>query len=429
MRQDFLLQIHRTIRNMHRRNRTVASAYGSGTGMLELAIIQEVIGNPALQSQQIAKRCRVSPVQISRAVDALRRNGLLDLSTGPKDRRTKQLTATARGRQLCAGLQTRSLGIWQAAYERLSPEERPRFTEYLQRMLNTYGAPNAGPLPGDPPLILEIRRITRMMGLFTTRVFGVQNLSPLRWHMLSAVCTAPDGVTVSHLSAAYGIRPTTISAVAQTMIREKLVSHRRIASDRRLMPLLATTAGLKEHRRIERIAVKQLADACHGFSDTELQDYAALWMKYSGAQFFVDDIALEAEAGIRRLSSPVELMEARRFLVTERVRQDLLQEIPDTFAHERSVVYGLIVSGNIEACAEFRARDSRWKLLHFIVGERAQHIEALLEYVLEQFFSSTSARQLELCGAAMSANIVRLIPRLSGRRSIVVSQEQLNTLT
>ncbi len=422
---EILLQIHRTMRAMQRRNRTVSGTYGSEIALVDSAVIQELLSDSALEAKRLAHRLRISKVQISRIVTRLTRLGYIEKHLDQKDRRINRLLVSSRGKQIFATLSKRAHAAFSSAYARLNADEKKRFADYLLRMLNDYGAPVASSLPYDPPLMIEIRRLTRMFGFYTNSVFGIRGLTLLTWHLISRIAESSSPSTLTELSTELAISPTTASTAIHRLRREGLVKTSTSPRDHRRVSLVASTKGLKMHRRIEHSALRQMKRACRQFSEKELEDFAVLWLRYSGGEHFRDHIIINSESGFRLLRSENERSVARKFLFEERVRQGLLNDLPALTVGEHSFTYALMTKDQIRGCVEFIKTEHGWSVLHFLVREDLDRVALFASLLFDQFFATSSALKLTLAKSALSVSVARLFPALTTRSKVEISRTRL----
>jgi DNA-binding MarR family transcriptional regulator len=413
---DALLQIHRVIRSMHRRNRSVANAYGSSLSMLESAVLQEILANPQSRITALANCCRVSKVQVSRSVSALLDRGLLFEKENHRDKRSSFFELTPQGKKTFSLVSKKARVTFQSAFERLTKNEQIAFQKYLSLFLLEIDAPPASALTQDAGLMLEIRRLTRLFGFLSNEVFGIKGLSPLRWHILALISSASDGTTLSALANSIGIPLSTCASTVQGLFNEGLLKNRHELGKRLLF---ASRKGLQLHSLIEHKAVDQLRKGCRKFSEQELQHFAALWISYTGENTFRDDIAVAAHSGIHLVSSPYELQVLRNFLFQTRLQQNLSFEIPEVFAHPQSLVYSFLENGKIQGCVEISKREKAWWVQHCLFKHEvlSQGAPFALETIVEQAMLRSGAKKLVLKEANCSPAI-RKILKISKKRGV-----------
>ena len=391
------LRLHRAIRFMHQRNRTVSSAYGTGLGIAESAVLQELLAEPQLRASDLSTRLVLGPVSISRQLRRLQGQGLLRVHTAQHDRRARRLSVTAVGKRVFFQAYERACTTFSTAFSRLDSQEQVRFSDLFRRFLDGYGAPLASALPGDPPLMPEIRRLTRVLGMLGGSVFGSSGLSPLEWHIVVRVCTASTEVLISDLSSLYSVAANTVSQTVSRLEKAGFLERGASTRDRRCVPLQATAAGIQQHENIELLAASQIEKAWSGFAVSERSDFTTLWEKYAGSGTCEDEIVLGETRSLRRISSDFDRENARRFVYEGRVRAlSTCGALPEIVCGKDSIILGLYAGANLQILIEFSRCGRNWSLIHAIYPEHAEFSMDFLPQALEQFFHISQAPALAI---------------------------------
>ena len=390
-RSQNLLLIQRALRGLHRRNRTVVKAYGLQINMLESAIMGEVAGRPGVSASELAGPLLSNPVNVSRAVARLRKKGVLTVSTAPQDGRKSCLELSSKGKKTYAEVMDRARDAFSAAMSRIAARDQKAFINLFNRFLDGMQAPRAVELPNDPPLMREIRRITRVCGLLGREVFGVPGLAPLTWQVLSTICTAPNGVTLSQLAAVIGASSSRLFALVQQLERGKVIVKRRSSGVVKIYP---SPAGHRKHLEIESLGVAFFMRGGNALSAAELTVFARLWSEYTGEGFHSEERFLGEGRALGFVRLRGERSEVRSFIANQRVEQKLTKNMPPLLGSPSSLIFVLRSQRALLACVEFARVDGEWQVIHLLCVNAEQRYENFIAYAMEQFFDVSGAKRV-----------------------------------
>ena len=332
-------RILQAIGEMHRRNRTVASAYGAEVSVIDSSILVEVSANPTVSADWLCTSFQLSPVQMSRTLKKLEHSGILIRHVSENDRRSRVLRLTPKGQRVLDYVSERSKETFSAAYHRIPRNKLPEFTQLARRFCRNLSAPDSVQLPGDPPLLLEVRKLTRALGMLSPYIFGFNKLSPVEWHTLRLL--QQRARYARDLCAELGVPANTMTGIIQRLETQHYTSKEQDPHDRRAWILRLTPAG---HTILEECATcgrSLVSQGLRDFSSTEALDFSTLVDAYAGTGAPTDGIFLAPEALCKRLSVEHELLEARSFIFNQRVVQNLLEHLPEHAAHADAIVYAL----------------------------------------------------------------------------------------
>jgi DNA-binding MarR family transcriptional regulator len=109
------------VTRLNRRLRTSSLGGVSPAQASALAMIER-LGAPALS--ELASAEQVRPPSMTRIVDALERDGLVERRVDAIDRRCQRVTLTTQGRRALGSIRGRKTAFLEARLARLAPEER-----------------------------------------------------------------------------------------------------------------------------------------------------------------------------------------------------------------------------------------------------------------------------------------------------------------
>ena len=406
---EIALRIYHAVRFMNQRNRTVGSAYGTELGLVESSVLQELLADPTLTAQELSRRLCLYPVAICRTIKWLKQAKLLRTRPAKTDRRSRILLLTEEGRRSFFQAYERASQVFGSAYERLGARDGKLYETLFKRFLDTLEAPPSSGLPNDPPLMVEIRRFSRWLGLYGNSLFGIPGLAPLTWQILAKICTQESDVFISDLSTLYGVRQNTLSQLVGRLERDGYVRRLKGSRDKRLAALVATPEGLVRHAAIERHAALEFLRGLEGFSPAERRKFVQLWERYCGVGSAEDEIVLEVRRAVRRLRQPEELSAARTFIYKVRVAQDLLTGLPDQIVSKDSWVFGLYNQDTLEAVLEISRRGRGWELTHLLSEAKPEVSKIFIDRSLEQFFLAGDKGTLSLRSEYYSVEVQRYL--------------------
>ncbi|MEO6152350.1 MAG: MarR family transcriptional regulator [Croceibacterium sp.] len=108
----------------------------SGQSSARMEALSAIANSPAPRSQiDIAKRLRIEGPTITRMIDSLAADGLVERQPAPTDRRTKHLTLTAAGEAALADIFATARPLRARFLREIDPAEADMITEVLSRML------------------------------------------------------------------------------------------------------------------------------------------------------------------------------------------------------------------------------------------------------------------------------------------------------
>jgi DNA-binding MarR family transcriptional regulator len=363
-------------------------------------------------------------VNVSRAVARLRQKGLLTVSTAPQDGRKSYLELSSKGKKTYAEVIERARDAFSAAMARIAERDQKAFIQLFKRFLDGMQAPRAVEFADDPPLMCEIRRITRVCGLLGREVFGVPGLAPLTWQVLSTICTAPNGVTLSQLAAVIGASSSRLFALVQHLERDKVIVKRRNAGVVKIYP---SPAGRRKHLEIESLGVTFFMRGGNALSASELTLFARLWGEYTGEGFHSEERFLGEGRALGFVRLRGERSEVRSFIATQRVAQNLTKNMPPLVGSPSSLIFVLRSQRALLACVEFARIDGEWQVLHLLCVDADQQYENFIAYATEQFFDVSGAKRVVVPQNNVSHALIPLIEQWragshgnAGRRAGVV---------
>ena len=107
-----------------------------GQSSARMEALAAIINSPAPSSQSdIARRLRIEGPTLTRMIDALTRDGLVERRAAPMDRRTKHLVVTDKGEQALQQMFAIADPLRTRLFEGMSPDELEHLTTLVARVL------------------------------------------------------------------------------------------------------------------------------------------------------------------------------------------------------------------------------------------------------------------------------------------------------
>jgi DNA-binding MarR family transcriptional regulator len=118
---DLAARLRAAVTRLNRRLRSTSLGEASPGQASALAMIER-LGSPALNELAAAEQVR--PPSMTRLVDALEGDGLVERRVDATDRRCQRVSLTPAGRRALAGIRSRKTAFLEARLTKLSDEDR-----------------------------------------------------------------------------------------------------------------------------------------------------------------------------------------------------------------------------------------------------------------------------------------------------------------
>ncbi len=366
--QNLSSSLYESICSMHRRNRTVASAYDTPLTPLESNTLPEIEANPGINLVELKNRLHLDQVSTTRLIQGLAHDGLVTQEKSKTDRRFKEIKLTAKGRKLFEISSERALAIHQSALERVPAKQRKLFVSLFRKFNDALGAEAAAELPGDAATMREVRRISRALGLLSRNMFGHAECSAIEWYTLDLLSQPGASSHVVDLADLLGAPTKTFAALVQRLVTRGIIKQSINAQDNRYRTITLTPAGKALYRKRRAAAEKLLSTALLKLSTPERRTITHLFSLYTGMNLPAEGTVIASSLLLRRISDESLLPEARAFIYRERVKQELVLTQSTDLLGEKSVTYAAWLNEKMVAVASFipSQRQGTWVIAHLI---------------------------------------------------------------
>lgn len=397
--QPFAANLYDAICSMHRRNRTIGSAYDTALSALESTALPEIAANPGINLIDIKNRLHLDQVATTRLIQGLTKAELVTQETSSVDKRYKELRLTAKGKKLYESSAERAFTTFQSAFERIPQKDREFFLRNFTLFNDGLHANVAAELPNDPVAMREVRRISRALGLLGRSMFGQPEVSPLEWHIFDLL-TKPEAASyVVDLADILGALPKTVAALVNRLVAKDLLKQTVNATDKRFRTITLTPAGRALHKRRRAAAEELLSNGGAALPTADRKRFLALFELYAGTALPESATVVTSSLLLRRVTDAKQLPHLRAFIYEERCKQKLTYSNSEIILGEISVSYTVWLNDRIVGLASFlpTTRPGSWRVAHLLWADSHKNSAAQassLGKLLDQFVLLTGCSTL-----------------------------------
>ena len=397
--QPFAATLYDAICSMHRRNRTVASAYDTALSPLESTALPEIEANPGINLIDIKTRLHLDQVATTRLIQGLTKGGLVSQETSKVDRRYKELRLTAKGRKLFESSAERAFATFQSAFERIPEKDREFFLRTFTVLNDGMNASTAAELSKDPDAMREVRRTSRVLGLLSRSMFGQAEVSPLEWHIFELLAKPDAASYVVDLADILGALPKTVAALVNRLATKELVKQTVNLTDKRFRTITLTPSGRALHKKRRAAAEELLSQGLAAIPAHDRRKFLELFELYAGTTLPEAATVVTSSLLLRRVTDAKQLPQLRSFIYEERCEQKLTYSNSETILGENSVSYTVWLNDRIVGLASFlpTTRPGTWRVAHLLWVDTHKNSAAQassLAKLLDQFVLLTGCSTL-----------------------------------
>lgn len=401
------LKIFQAIKGMHRRNRTVISAYGLEVDMLSSAVLGEVFAGKVVSLNHIKSKFKLSSVQANRIQAKLLKLQIISTSLDLKDRRKKVFSLTKSGNRLYLKILERANITFSPALNRLNKSEQIRFKELFELFLLNLEVEPSVAFKQDPALMTQIRQLTKRLGLLGNNLFGIRGLDPIKWHILSFIQDAtPTKQTISTLSKSFGIPLTSTLVIVLNLTKSNYL---RRKSNGVKKEIEITASGISYLQTVQEKALALLNSGLSKMNILSRKEFADLWIKYSGNEIYFNERTIGETLTIARITSSPQRFDFRAFIFEERYKQGLTKLLPKKIGDTSSELLCIRAFNKIIVAAEFSKLGKNWEIIHLVSTIEPPNLKKHLRILFEDFFTSSGAKRLVLDKNNCSASLWGLV--------------------
>lgn len=234
----------------------------------------ELQADPALSVSSLAALLMVSQSTVSRAITALTKRGLVNVSPEEGDRRRKNIHLTEAGLETIHKTDTFANALLTRWKKHVTNKEFQDIVTLLDLLASGMGALQSKPRPNESPYRVAQRRVTRAYGLIGASVYGT-NLTSLEWQVLQFLSLSKFPSSAGELALYFGSPPNSITTTLNKFEVEKLVTRTGSIEDKRRVSVILTKRGSDYCKEIEERFCTQsseiLKDSSHSFINETLK--------------------------------------------------------------------------------------------------------------------------------------------------------------
>lgn len=394
--EDLSLQILSLIRETQRRNRSVSRAEGTPLSLLDSHILMELLVAPGTSFQTLSELLGVSKSTISRSVDALVKLGLLRAERKHAKGRPMEVEVTESGQALIEARDRTANQLDGERQSTMSNEEQRLFLTLLNIFASSLANRPLAPLrAGEHPIRPAARAITRALGLLGSNVFGIEDMTDLKWHILTELRTRPRAS--GHLAQNLSVPATTLSTALTPLEEEGRLRREVDENDKRKVAVTLTSAGRSLLNRLEGAAKKYIEHGCRSLSKSEVAQFVTLFTKLVYGRDQEEQQAFTP--GLVRLLDPHELLRARHLIIRSLGQCSDEVLVPAVIAGQESLVYGSFFRGVLNGVAELQREKAGFTLAFLILpsAEAIPHsLEQLFLEVCQSLFAQFPRAKLQI---------------------------------
>lgn len=424
-------QILYNLRELQKRNRFIVSAHDSLFSLSEAHIVIELCRNPEQSAQDLAKIVGLEKSTIVRSIDSLIENGLLLAKINPSDKRRRKLFLTQKGTQALKQLDenaNRNVSIFSKS---LDLEQIAQLSNYLKIFSDNLGAAMGELRAGESPLRLEVRRLTRALGLIGAN-FMSSGLSSTQWQILCEIKFASTTLGPSELSSNLRISRAAMSSALKRLRALGLISTSSHGTDKRALTVKLSDKGIKTLQKIENTAQERFSKALKSLSMPKLQTFSRLLALYCSENQLSGP--LQAEITIKRIMGEEARQVARAFLILELVRKNAFTFAPEILIGKDSICYGLYEANTLRILLEFQLENGDWTLENFAASANYEDDSLAYKFIsqcLERFFElMPNIAKVRVLPGSKFAKVLNLlnVKRATSAENLFISKSDLQQI-
>ncbi len=380
----------------------VGTAYGTELSITETFTLVELDIDPTRTSKLIADLLGLDKSTVSRAIVSLAKRQYLHVELSKEDLRKHDVSLTRRGKEFLAlhdAANERQLASWSS---NVTVDELAELQNCLRIFADGCGANPVRLRPKESILLIEMRRLTRAFGLLSPSFSG-SGYSATIWQILSEIEYAATSRRSIDLCKLFLMKPNTLSQILTRLEKTRLISKKRLSTDKRNFSLTLTSKGKEALQEIESCASKLIDRGLARMSSEQIERFLSLFGRYIGVGQQIGDSALQSSLKAERLISAEQRQHARTFLVYHYVRTNRFTDVPEILAGANGFVFALRCAEKLAAVCEIQQNADHYTLANMAVAPEFENSS-----LIEPFLLQSKRSVLEQCG-----DCAILIPRSS----------------
>jgi len=394
-------QLRELFREHQKRSKFVRQAYGTDLTISDCFILVEIDINPLASVTWLARRLNQEKSGVSRAVQYLVEAGYLTSGPSKRDGRGKELGLTGTARSFLAvhaAFNSAQLAEFTA---NVTIDELVELQAFFKTFADGMQAEQELLRPQESPLLIEMRRISRAIGIFGGSSFAGSGYSAVEWQIFSELHYSAGPVHACDLSPLLATSLNNTSRILARYERQGLIKRTPNPADKRSLMLSLTGEGEKALQRIQAGFNSRLETAFAGCTVKQLERFIFVFRKYLGLE--QDPAHIPLLPGVRGelLQPPAARSEGRAFVVLQLMRLGKLLELPERLLAAGHHCFALRAEAQLGAVLELAECAGGYELINFAAAPAFEDTD------LTRLFVQRVLRRLLAKGDSMQLSVPR----------------------
>lgn len=387
-----LRTIYKSFRKQQQANKFISDDLGTGLHITESYMLLELDTRESAAPADFCYQFELEKSVVSRHLSRLCELGLVEVSKPQSDGRAIEARITRKGRAFLKRYDAFNQKALKPSLRRVTPKEISRLVYYHAHMSDRLEAPVSAYRKTDLPILSEMRRITKRLGLFR-RTFMGSDLNMPQWHVLSEVAESSRLETPQALSQSLSLPLRAISRISGILERKGYLRQMEHPGDRRKILLELTATGQSALEVVENGYIALLRKATAGLPARDLDEFKRILAKFSGIADSSEDVGLPSRYRIRLLRGEPELKEARAFLVESLILLGRHTDLSYSIMSPYSLCFELLLELRRTAVIEIAYCEGSACVANFVYRPGFKDKAAI-----DSFISLSTKRALDILG-------------------------------
>jgi DNA-binding MarR family transcriptional regulator len=374
----------------HTRISRITSRLALPSSLIDIHLLNALIPGPRLSSD-LSEMLALAKSVVSRRVEALSNEGLLEVTRDKRDGRAWPINITSQGLRTAYLVNVlRSLAA-EVCIHPLSTEERSDFISLLSTFADRLQAPNRPSSPGSSALLLCLERLSYAFGIIGGSFLG-NGVSIEEFQILARIHAA--ALAPSTLAKQLSTSPSALSRSLASLEKAQFIVRSLEPNDRRSSLIGLSDQGLRIVESGFSTIDSLLGQSLIKMGEHEQAKLTQLLTRYVDASDSPESVTVGSlEFFVARKTR--ERSALRAFYVLEMGRRERLLYLPERLFAQSSICIGIKDSDRILGAAEYVHGQIVPELAAFIPSEefRETELKELCLTLARAFFLEGDTKQ------------------------------------
>ncbi len=395
----------------NRRLRTIIQKLRPPLLLIESHMLGEINQQHIVNTTTLLQTLTIEKTKVSRTTASFLERGWIEVQQSQADKRVRYFTITEKGKDVfLADNEFRNTQVMEC-FVALSQSERKDLARFINTMADGLGASSIASLPGDSIGKVEIRRLTRAMGLLGDNLLNL-GLPLDECQLLHIVHRDGNCVSMATLKTVLPYEMTLISRLSTFLAEQNLLKKKPLPFDKRHVQVLLTPTGIARAQKNLQNGGNRLLGSLSDYSPAARRQLISLLEKmlYYGVDQTQNDE--NKKYALSEIKSEEDRQIARSMLIETLVAQKRVNEIRESILHPDNICFQVKNEGEICAVCEAQLDKNTLTILYYIAapdivgsGLRKQMIIAVVEAAL----ASSDASKLLVKGIDLLPDDLKLL--------------------